>query len=214
MKSIIEFILSLFGGSKEAIKPSKKTQTKEEMDEILKTVLQEKSPEETIKEYQIEGMLTKEVMNPKTPDPITPVNFKTPRTQNEYVIHLPKHNMDLKNLIEDLNKYTNKTFKKKVILTMIDRTQAEQDYLYRNSTKYKKKKFKSPHQFWHAVDIRSFIFTRAEIKRIENYLNKKYNDKNFYRWTAKAHEVGNNGMHFHIQFVMKASLKKKGVKIK
>lgn len=112
---------------------------------------------------------------------------------------LSVNNAYLHTLMSDLNDYTNTQFKKGIVITMIFRTPKEQDYLYRNSKKYKIKKFKSPHQFWHAVDIRSRTFTSQEIKQIVEWLNEAHNDLNYYKWTAKCHDVG-SGMHFHIQF--------------
>ena len=221
MKTLINLILSLFGLGKKH--QEEKAMAKEilaeadkelkDQEEILEKQKQALRAVEDMAQYETENQVNKVVHDPKVPDPVPPVEFKTDRVMTEYHNDLLAENPDLFYIVEDLNKWVQKTFKKKTILTMIFRTEAEQDYLYRNSAKYKRRKFKSPHQFYHAVDIRSFIFTKAEIGRIERYLNKKYNERNYYRWTAKCHEVGNNGMHFHIQFCMKAGLKKKGEKI-
>lgn len=115
--------------------------------------------------------------------------------------NLKSKNEELYKLIENANDYCNKEFAKGLVVTMIHRTQAEQDYLYRNSEKYKIKKFKSPHQFWQAVDIRSKTFSQDEIDKLVKFLNEKYNNKNYWKWTAKCHEVGSNGRHFHVQFL-------------
>ncbi len=132
------------------------------------------------------------------------IKFKhaSERLEDEFFFNLPHENKHLLDLLEELNKYTNRNFKKPILLTMIFRTRAEQDYLYRNSAKYAKKKFLSPHQLWHGADIRSHSFTKSEIDQIEAWINKKYNSKNYYKWTAKYHTVG-SGLHFHIQFVKK-----------
>lgn len=108
-------------------------------------------------------------------------------------------NRPLAKLLIDLYHWIDDKYKKDVVMTMIFRTPQEQDYLYRNSIKYKVKPWTSPHQYWHAVDIRSLIFTDDEIDEIVEYLNNKYNNTNYYRWTAKAHKVGEGAMHFHIQ---------------
>lgn len=113
---------------------------------------------------------------------------------------LRNENKPLLKLMLDLYHYVEDTFDKDVVITMIYRTSAEQDYLYRNSARYKKRKFKSPHQFYHAIDIRSSIYTKEERIAITSYLNSKYDSNNYYNWTAKVHEVGDNGLHFHIQF--------------
>jgi len=116
---------------------------------------------------------------------------------------LKKHNKPLYDLIIDLYKWIGKELGKDTIITMIYRTQKEQDALYSHSEKYKQKPWKSPHQFHHAIDLRTWIYTDEEIAKIVKYLNDKYNDSNYYRWTSKAHEVGSNGMHFHIQYYKK-----------
>ena len=113
---------------------------------------------------------------------------------------LRKENKPLARLIIDLYRYVDKQHKKDVVMTMIFRKQSEQDSIYRDNPKYKKKPWKSPHQFWQAVDIRSKIFNDDEIKDIENYLNSKYNSSNYYKWTAKCHKVSGGAYHFHIQY--------------
>ena len=116
---------------------------------------------------------------------------------------LKDHNPSLFKLLSDLEEFVTKQFSKDVMITMIYRTQDEQDELYRNDPKYKTKKFKSPHQFWHSLDLRSKSFTGDEVLAIEKFLNDSYNLKNFYRWTAKNHAISGNVDHFHIQFVSK-----------
>lgn len=123
----------------------------------------------------------------------------SPRLKKE-LGELKTHNKELLQLILDVRDFVNDSFGKDTVITMIYRTQAEQDELYKHSEKYKQKKFKSPHQFWHAIDLRSRIYTAAEIKKIEDFINTKYNSSNYYKWTAKAHAIKGNAMHFHIQY--------------
>lgn len=130
------------------------------------------------------------------------IDFKTERCRREFK-DLEKNNKNLFDLITDLSFFTKKLFNKPIVITMIGRTQAEQDDIYKNDSKYKQKKFKSPHQFEHAVDIRSRSFDKLEISKIEDYLNDKYNSSNYYKWTARNHNVG-LGDHFHIQFSSKS----------
>lgn len=153
-----------------------------------------------MKSYEAENKASKET-KAKAKTPIQPVRYKNDnaRLKKEYS-QLKSKNKKLQSVIEDLNKFSQKEFKKVLTITMIYRTQEEQDYLYRNSAKYKKRKFKSPHQFWHAIDIRSKTFTNDQIQKMVDYLNNKYDAKNYYRWTAKCHTIG-HGMHFHIQFI-------------
>lgn len=120
---------------------------------------------------------------------------ETGRLPTEYT-DLPYENNPLYELIEDIAKYCKKEFDKMIMITMIYRTQEEQESIYGEG--YTKK---SPHQFWHGVDLRSRDFTEEEIKQLVDYINEKYNETNYYKFTAKCHEVGNHGMHFHIQYL-------------
>lgn len=104
-------------------------------------------------------------------------------------------NKGLLRLLLDLYHYIEDEFEKDTIVTMVYRTQEEQEQIYGKNTKKK-----SPHQFWHGCDIRSRIYSPEQITQIVNYLNDKYNDTNYYKWTAKCHEVNNHGEHFHIQY--------------
>lgn len=115
------------------------------------------------------------------------------------IYDLKKENKPLFDLLTDLRDWVNKKFDQHITITHIYRLQVEQDKFYKDNERYKRRKFKSPHQFWHAIDIRSRDFTEDEIRSIENYLNTKYNKKNFYSWTARDHNIG-LGDHFHIQY--------------
>lgn len=126
------------------------------------------------------------------------MQFKESRYEKELKELITK-NKPLYNLLLDIDAYSTEFFKKEIVITMIFRTEAEQNYLYRNSARYKAKKFKSPHQFWHAADIRSFIYTKSQIDELVDFINDKYNDSNYYKFTADCHDVG-SGMHFHIQY--------------
>jgi len=140
--------------------------------------------------------------------PLKPLAFKKKSKRLHAEFHaLHSKNPELHELMLDLQQFMSNAFGKNIVITMIFRTPGEQAYLYRNSRRYKRKPFKSPHQFWQAIDIRSKIlgiklkYSKEETSRIINYLNNKYNAMNYYPWTAKIHEIGTNGLHFHIQFV-------------
>ncbi len=153
-----------------------------------------------VKEKKVDKKLLKaRIEEPK----IIPIGYKNDniRLINEY-IELKDQNLELYNILDGLNTYTNEEFKKNIVITMIYRTQAEQEYLYRNSKRYAQKKFKSPHQFMQGVDIRSRTFTQSEIKQIVAWLNQNKQRGNYYKWVAKCHDVG-SGRHFHIQYVKK-----------
>ena len=109
-------------------------------------------------------------------------------------------------LVNDLAPWVSTMFGKDLVITMIYRTDSEQDEIYGGKTKsdgreYDVKPWKSPHQFYHSVDLRSNSFTISEVKTIESYLAMKYNSSNYYGFTAKNHNVG-LGDHFHLQFVI------------
>lgn len=117
---------------------------------------------------------------------------------------LKKDNKPLLSLLFDVRNYVSKNFNKDITLTMIYRTQEEQDDIYRGKSnsggrEYDKKPWKSPHQFAHALDLRSKTFTDEEIKELTEYINNKYNGDNYYKTTAIYHNVG-LGDHYHIQY--------------
>lgn len=128
------------------------------------------------------------------------IKFKTDRVCNEFE-ELQDKNYYLEDLINDVAQYCKKEFDKNITITMIYRTDEEQDNIYKDNERYQFKKFKSPHQFWQAVDLRSRDFTEEEITQLVDYINKKYNVQNYYKWTAKNHEVNGHGEHFHIQYL-------------
>lgn len=132
--------------------------------------------------------------------PFFNIEFKndSERLRKEFKQLLDKNN-PLRELLLDLSEYVNDRYGKKLVITMIYRTDEEQDSIYQDDSRYQERKFKSPHQFWHGADLRSKIFTDEEIQDIEIYLNRKYNSDNYYDWTAKNHNVG-LGDHFHIQY--------------
>lgn len=141
--------------------------------------------------------------NTKRREFFEPIKYKNDNSRlMEEHIDLIDKNRKLYGMLLELNKFTNRRFKKPILITMIYRTQEEQDFLYKNNTRYQKKKFISPHQLWHSVDIRSHSFTASEIEEIEDWINDKYDNSNYYKWTAKFHTVG-HGKHLHLQFVEK-----------
>jgi len=183
MKALLEFILSLFS--------SKKVEARIESQPEIE-------PEIVAYEEEIEKEVEEKVVE------FIPIAYKneSERLKKEFT-QLASKNTVLYDMLIDINEFANREFGKGVLITMIYRKQSEQDYLYRNSAKYAKRKFKSPHQFWHAVDLRSRTFTAEEIARMVEYINYEYDDVNYYKFSADYHEVGKNGLHFHLQFAAK-----------
>lgn len=144
--------------------------------------------------------VTKRLDIMKEADGTPQIKFKndSPRLQSEFDA-LKTKNLPLHDLLLDLVTFIRSSFNKDTILTMIFRTQEEQDELYKNDPVYQKKKTVSPHQLDMAADLRSTIFSPEEIKSIEDYLNGKYNSTNVFAWTAKNHVIPGNVLHFHIQ---------------
>lgn len=110
-------------------------------------------------------------------------------------------------VLNNIVPYCQTNFSKDVTVTMIYRTQEEQDRIYKGKTnsrgrEYDKDPWRSPHQFWHSVDLRSRNFTPQEIQQVSDYINNLYNPLNFYRFTISNHDVG-LGWHWHLQFVRK-----------
>lgn len=120
----------------------------------------------------------------------------------EEIWELKKMNRPLLNVLFDIRDYCRDNFGKDVVITMIYRTDDEQDMIYRDNERYQKKKFKSPHQFYTAFDLRSKTFTLNEIEELVNYLNQKYNNSNYFKFTAMCHNIG-FGDHFHVQYQKK-----------
>jgi len=137
---------------------------------------------------------------------VKPIQFKdnSTRLSNE-LDELRKQNNDLYEMIvNDICPYISHHFGEDTVVTMILRTDVEQDAIYKGKThrdgrKYDEKPWKSPHQFWHGVDLRSRDLALNEIKQLTDYINQKYNKLNHYKTTADCHDVG-VGEHLHVQF--------------
>lgn len=115
---------------------------------------------------------------------------------------LKKHNPRLIEIIEFVAHYSERDFEKSIVITHIYRTKAEQDNFYKDNPKYQKKKWISPHQMWHAVDLRSRVFTPEETEELVAMINDEFGSENYYATTSLFHNVG-FGDHIHIQFVDK-----------
>ncbi len=127
------------------------------------------------------------------------IEFKSDRVLQEW--DSPYLSQKLKNIILILATYSWYIFEKKIIITSIFRTQEEQDKYYSTNENYKKKPWKSVHQLWRGVDLRSYIYTDVEIQsllKITNTIPYDLNRPN--KKTAIYHNVG-VGDHLHIQIV-------------
>ena|SRR6266568_4118778 len=113
---------------------------------------------------------------------------------------LHHHNPPMCDLLTKLQAHVEVKYRKNITLTQIDRDQAANDAIYQNASK---KRRKTAHGVWAAVDIRSRDFTAKEIQEIVSFLNS-YNRSNSNPLkngdTAMCHEVPGHGLHFHIQY--------------
>lgn len=123
--------------------------------------------------------------------------FKTETERTEWE-QLDLKNPRLHSLILWLENYVQLNFGKELTLTEIFRSQEEFDALYAQ-TPPEQRPARSPHQDWHAVDIRSSVFTGSEIQKMISVLNTfKYKDGS--KQVCVYHQIAGNVMHFHIQY--------------
>jgi hypothetical protein len=114
--------------------------------------------------------------------------FKTPEIEKQYQ-ELPVHNRRLKNAILMLDLFVSLELKKDIELTSLLRTPEENAAVGGIPN--------SPHLVWNAVDLRSTLYTDAEVNRIVAFMNSLTYHAG--KSTAMAHAVGGGAYHLHIQ---------------
>jgi hypothetical protein len=117
------------------------------------------------------------------------IKFKAQTEEKEFY-QLPIHNSRMSLLLRALDAFCELELKKPVIITEIYRTPEE--------NKAQGGIPNSPHLTWEGVDIRSSVFTDAEIERIKNFLNQ-FTFRNG-KQVAVYHAVPGGAFHFHIQY--------------
>lgn len=126
------------------------------------------------------------------------MQFKSERIALEYQT-LQQKNEKLWRLISLADQFSKLELGgKEITLTMIYRTQAEHDELYKDTPASQKPKV-SPHQLWQAVDIRSSIYSAREIERLLAFLNN-FTYQGGQRKVSSYHMVAGNTYHFHVQY--------------
>jgi len=128
------------------------------------------------------------------------MKFKTDREKQEWGQLFEKNSM-LYSIILDVASFSIREFGIMPMVTEIQRTAEENEAIYG----YRKM---TVHMFWRGLDLRSWIYTEDQVKKIEEYINDKY----FYDFrrpgkkVCLAHNVG-AGMHFHFQTHPRTRLK-------
>ena len=124
---------------------------------------------------------------------IAPINFKTARNKKEWQLLRDKNNLLFK-MIEEVADFAKDKFNKRIVITSVLRLKKEQIDLHGFAKP-------SPHMYWRAVDLRSWIFTPEENSSIVEYINSRYiYDPN--RPALKCcvfHKIKGNVYHFHFQ---------------
>ena len=89
---------------------------------------------------------------------------------------------------------------KSITITELLRSQAEQDEIYKDDPIYKQNPWQSVHQYGRGADISILYYTDDEKREILKYLNGHFSYREGgTKETAIIHEVGNHGMHLHVQ---------------
>ena len=117
------------------------------------------------------------------------IQFKDESLRQEYT-SLALRNWRLFNLLSALEVFVRLELKKDLIITEIYRDAATNSAQGGIAN--------SPHMTWEGVDIRSWIYTEAEIQRILAFLNT-FTFRNG-KQVGVYHAVKNGAPHFHIQY--------------
>lgn len=123
------------------------------------------------------------------------IQFKTTRQETDFGT-LPTKNPKLYSITNALSIFVSVNFGKDVVITDVFRTKAEFDSLY-SATPVASRPLDSPHLHWGAVDLRSSIYTDAEISSLVTFLNLFKNPSG--KPTCLYHKIAGGASHFHIQ---------------
>ena len=121
------------------------------------------------------------------------MQFKSKRIKDEWN-RLRAKNKQLYDIVMDIAVYSSETLQKEIVVTSILRTMDEQKEIYG----YAKE---SVHLYWRGVDLRSWMYQGAELGKLLEYLNKKYDydpERPGQHKVDIHHNVG-RGQHIHLQ---------------
>jgi len=125
------------------------------------------------------------------------MKFKTDRIQKEFESNqLP---WKLVRIIQMIENFCLAKYNYEITITDILRTQEEQDAIYEYSDKYREKPWKSVHQVWRGVDLRTRDMPSEAINEISDMVNKiQYDPNRPEKKSCIYHNVG-AGIHLHLQ---------------
>ena len=125
------------------------------------------------------------------------MKFNTDDQFNDW--HNGKIAPKLKHIIKMVDCYMMAKYGYEITVTETMRTQKQQDYIYRNSARYKTDPWTSVHQGGYGVDLRTRDMDPQMIADVVQLCNNiTYDENDLRRKTAQAHSVG-SGFHLHIQ---------------
>jgi hypothetical protein len=125
------------------------------------------------------------------------IDFKTDREEVEF--RDEKLHQKLRNIVLMIAHYSYSFFDKTLTVTGVYRMQIEQDRIYKDNPKYKKKPWRSVHQEFRGVDLRVSNLNDEQIKTLLSIANTiQYDLKRPTKKTALMHDVG-EGNHIHVQ---------------
>lgn len=121
------------------------------------------------------------------------MQWKTARIVAEWN-QLPAQNKKLYTILSLADKFSQQEFNKELFITCILRTEAENAELYKDSVEPDWR----PHTLWMGADLRSSIYTDAEIQKLLSFFNL-FTVFSGQRRCASYHIIPGNVFHFHVQ---------------
>ncbi len=124
------------------------------------------------------------------------VYFKEQRQAEEFPLVSPH----LRGLVLDVAFYAGRRYGKFILITELLRSQEEQDQIYNNDSRYRRRAWKSVHQFGRGADIRIRNFTAVQQRDILDYVTLAwpYDPSRPEFPSVSIHDIG-LGRHLHLQ---------------
>jgi hypothetical protein len=122
------------------------------------------------------------------------ITFKTARIELEFA-QLKSKNETLHGIITLSADFARMEIKKDVVITSIYRSPEENKELYKDAGG---PPAWQPHTVWRGVDLRSTIYTDAELQKLLAFFNL-FTVFGGQRKCASVHKIAGNQLHFHVQ---------------